>query len=256
VSARVAVGPPLRHPRREGLHHIGNSTHWIVLEGVKILTDPWLTEPADHLLTHSVPPAALPEDPDVVLISHAHEDHFDLGALACLDRGATVLVPTRAMARAVARLGFPDVRRVSPGERLDDVRGLTIDIVRGRHTVPEVCFRVERGGRVLLFAGDSMLTPEIEAVARGGAVPFVVLPGERSRLLGRRVGMSPEEAVGLAERLGARRAVLTHHEHRAPRWRPLRWIVHVPRVDARAFPPWFTVPAPGEHVAFPWEAAA
>jgi L-ascorbate metabolism protein UlaG (beta-lactamase superfamily) len=245
-------GQPLHEPRREGLHHIGNSTHWIVLEGVSILTDPWLAEPADRVLRHTVAPAPLPRDPDVVLVSHAHEDHFDLVALARLHRRAAILVATRAMARAVRALGFADVRLVTGGDRIE-ARGLTIDVVQGRHTITEVCFRVERHGRVLFFAGDSMLTPQIEAVARRGAVPFVILPGERSRLLGRRVGMSPEEAVGLAERLGARRAVLTHHEHQAPRWRPLRWVVDVPPVDAADFPPWFTVPAPGEHVAFPWE---
>src|SRR5262249_43705368 len=41
---------PLREPSREGLHHVGHATHWIVLEGVRILTDPWLSEPADRTL--------------------------------------------------------------------------------------------------------------------------------------------------------------------------------------------------------------
>jgi len=249
-------GPRLADPRREGLYHIGNSTHWIVLEGVRILTDPWLAEPADHLLRHSVPPSPLPIDPDVVLISHAHADHFDPLALGRLRRTASVLVPTRAMRRALLDLGFNDARLVRAGQRLDDLRGLTVDVVSGRHTVLEVCYRVARHGRVLFFAGDSMLTPEIEAAAGEGTIPFVVLPGERSRLLGRRVGMSPEEAVALARRLGARRAVLTHHEHRVATRSPLRFLVDVPAVDRREFPSWFTVPVPGQHVAFPWEAAS
>lgn len=96
MKVAAECGARLRDPAREGLHHIGNSTHWIVLEGVAILTDPWLGEPADWILRHSVPPARLPRDPDVVLISHAHEDHFDLVALARLRRGAAILVATRA----------------------------------------------------------------------------------------------------------------------------------------------------------------
>ena len=39
--------------QEEGLHHVGNSTHFIVLEGVAILTDPWVSEPADHILIES-----------------------------------------------------------------------------------------------------------------------------------------------------------------------------------------------------------
>ncbi|HVZ73196.1 MAG TPA: MBL fold metallo-hydrolase [Polyangia bacterium] len=248
------TGAPLANPWREGLHHIGNSTHWIVLEGVRIVTDPWLGEPADGLLHHSTPPSPLPREPDVVLVTHAHEDHFDPLALRRLSPLAAVLVPTAAMARAVRALGFGEVHVVTPGQRLGSLRGLTIDVVRGRHTVREVCYRVARKGRAFFFAGDSKLTPEIEAVARAGDTPFVVLPGERSRLFGRRVGMSPEEAIALAGRFGARRAVLSHHEHRATAPAPWRWIVRVPPVDPAEFPPWFTVPKPGEHVAFPWEA--
>src|SRR5262245_19566510 len=82
---------PLRDVTREGLHHVGHATHWIVLEGVSFLTDPWIAEPADRTLAHSVAPAPFPTRPDVVLITHGHEDHFDPVALGRLDRSATVV---------------------------------------------------------------------------------------------------------------------------------------------------------------------
>lgn len=241
--------------RREGLHHIGNSTHWIVLEGVAILTDPWVQEPADGVVAHRLPPAPLPADPDVVLISHSHGDHFDPAALAQVDSGAAVVVPEGRLAARAAAIGFRDVRAVRPGQRLEDVRGLSIDVVKGRHTVPEVCYRVERRGRAFFFGGDTMLTPEIEELAAQKPVAFAVLPGERSSLLGMRFVMTPEEAVGLAQRLGASRAVLTHHEQQVVRRWPFGWAVRVPAPDRGAFPDWFKVPAPGEFVAFPWETA-
>jgi L-ascorbate metabolism protein UlaG (beta-lactamase superfamily) len=241
--------------RREGLHHIGNSTHWIVLEGVAILTDPWIKEPADGVVAHRLPPAAFPADPDVVLISHSHGDHFDPIALAQIDTAAVVVLPEGLAARAAA-IGFADVRAVRPGQRLEDVHGLAIDVVKGRHTVPEVCYRVERRGRAFFFAGDTMLTPEIEELAVQKPVAFAVLPGERSSLLGMRFVMTPAEAVGLARRLGAARAVLTHHEQKVVRFWPVGWAVRVPVPDRGEFPDWFKVPAPGEFVAFPWEAAS
>jgi L-ascorbate metabolism protein UlaG (beta-lactamase superfamily) len=240
---------------REGFHHVGNSTHWIVLEGVHILTDPWVTEPADHILAHTHPPRPLPTRPDVVLITHRHGDHFDLPALSTVDRAAAVVVAAGEMAEALSDLGFAEVHGVEPGDVLPDVRGLAVEVVRGRHSVPEVCFRVERHGRAFFFGGDTMVTPEIEAMAAARPVPFAILPGERSTLLGRRFVMTPEEAVSLARRLGAARAVLTHHEQFVARRWPYGWMVSIPPVGQLDFPEWFLVPRPGDFVAFPWPVA-
>ncbi len=246
----------LSDPGRSGLHHVGNSTHWIVLEGVSILTDPWISEPADHLLVHSVPPIPFPTAPDVVLLTHRHDDHFDPEALRRLERSATVVVPDGKLASAVRELGFEDVRSARAGERLEDVRGLSIDVVRGRHNVPLVCYRVERNGRAFFFGADTMLTPEIEQLATKCPVEVAILPGERSSLLGRRFVMTPEEAIALAQRMGASRAVLSHHEHQVALRSPWRWLVRIEPVSRQEFPTWFIVPSPGDFVPFPWDEAA
>lgn len=232
----------------EGLHHIGNSTHLIVLGGTRVLTDPWITEPADHVLGHRVPPAPLPRDPALVLITHEHEDHFDPPALALLDRGAVVVCPMKLVAR-VRAIGFRDVRGVAPGDRLEAC-GLEIEVVRGKHTVPEVCFRLAREHRAVFFGGDTMRTPEIDALARRSPTPFVVTAAEHSTLLGRRFVMTPREAVELAQLFGAKAAVLSHHESKVIR-RWLGWLVKVPPPDPTEFPPWFRIPSPGEHIPFP-----
>jgi L-ascorbate metabolism protein UlaG (beta-lactamase superfamily) len=208
------------------------------------------------VLAHSHVPRPLPTTPDVVLVSHRHGDHFDPAALALLDRSATVVAPEGELAEGARALGFPDVRGVRAGDVLADVRGLALEVVRGRHSVPEVCYRVERKGRALFFGGDTMLTPEIEAMAAARPVPFAILPGERSSMLGRRYVMTPEEAVGLARRLGATRAVLTHHEQVVSRRWPFGWMVKIPRVGPSEFPDWFVVPRPGDFVPFPWAAPA
>lgn len=238
----------------EGLHHVGNSTHLVMFEGVRILTDPWLAEPAEGLLAHTVPPVTLPTDVEVVLVSHRHEDHFDPMALARLRKDATVVLPAE-LEPEVRRLGFADVRGVLPGQRIT-VRGLAVEAIKGRHTVPELCFRVERNGRAFFFGGDTMLTPEIEALARVCSTTFAILPGERSTLLGRHAVMTPEEAVGLAQRLGAKVAVLSHHEQAVARRFPFGWMVRIPPLRVSDFPPWFKTPSPGDHVAFPWTSRA
>ncbi len=246
---------PLAAIAREGLHHVGNSTHWIVLEGVSFLTDPWIMEPAERTLSHRVPPAPLPTKPDVVLVTHRHEDHFDLVALDRLDRKATVVLPVELAGR-VRALGFADVRGVKAGDRLDDVRGAAIDVVLGKHDVAEVVYRVEKNRRAFFFGGDTMLTPEIEALAAAKPTEFVVLPGERSSLLGMAFVMTPPEAVGLAKKMGASRAVLSHHEAYVSRRFPYGFMVRIPPVRPEEFPAWFKIPAPGDHVPFPWSESA
>jgi L-ascorbate metabolism protein UlaG (beta-lactamase superfamily) len=202
------------------------------------------------VIGHRVAPAPLPRDVAVVLVTHEHQDHLDLAALAQLDRSAIVVCPPCKVLADVRALGF-DVRVVAPGDHLD-VCGLAIEVVAGKHSVPEVCFRVARGEHALFFGGDTMLTPEIEALAAAKPTPFVILPGERSSLLGRRHVMTPPEAVALAQRFSATTAVLSHHESRVTKRFPFGWMVRIPPPDPREFPSWFRIPSPGEHIAFPW----
>jgi L-ascorbate metabolism protein UlaG (beta-lactamase superfamily) len=247
----VESGPGLDRPEREGLHHVGNATHWIVFEGVKIVTDPWISEPAHGTLSHRVPPSPLPTRPDVVLLTHAHEDHFDLTALDRLSRTAAVVYPADTKMDVVRRLHFEQALPVRPGQSLE-VCGLTVRAVRGRHDVREVCYHVARNGRSFFFGGDTRLTPEIEALADARPTRFVVLPGERSSLLGMAYVMTPEESVALARRFRAERAVLTHHESYVSHRFPVGWLMSVPAPNAADFPEWFVLPRPGDHVPFPW----
>lgn len=234
----------------DGLHHVGNSTHLIVLGGVRVLTDPWLREPADRAIVHRVPPAPLPRDPDVVVITHAHEDHFDPTALAQLDRGATVVCPAALRDETLA-LGFPDVRGVTPGDVVE-ARGLAITAVHGKHSIPEVCFHVAAGARAVFFGGDSLRTKALDAFADAHPTPVVVLPGEQSRVFGRRYVMTPDDAIALAQRFRAELAILSHHESGLVARRLVRWIVRIDPPAPDEFPPWFRVPAPGDYLPFPW----
>jgi L-ascorbate metabolism protein UlaG (beta-lactamase superfamily) len=238
----------------DGLFHVGNSTHLIELGGIRVLTDPWVSEPADHVLGHRVPPAPLPTDPALVLITHQHEDHLDPTALALLDRRATIVCPPCKGVDRVEALDFAQVRIVNAGDVLD-VCGLTITVVRALHSVPEVSYRLAPPGapdRAVFFGGDTMRTPEIEALARAHPTPVVILPGERSSLLGRRYVMTPPEAVALAQLFRAEVAVLSHHESRVIKRWPFGWMVKIPPPDPAELPAWFKIPTPGTHIAFPW----
>jgi hypothetical protein len=107
--------------RAEFLGHQG----WLIGdERTAVLLDPLLEEgigqPTRH--TRLFPPrqldlGALPPIA-AVLLSHEHEDHFDLPSLHRLPRTVPIYLPvhsSRAARRAIARLGFP-VRLAQPGQ--------------------------------------------------------------------------------------------------------------------------------------------
>lgn len=243
----------LTDPLRSGLHHIGNSTHWLVFENTRILTDPWLAEPAEHLLKHSCPPVPFPRNPDIVLISHEHDDHFDPEALKLLDRKTVVIAPSGKVSEKLKKMDFKNTIPANPGDSISTVNNISVDVVKGKHNVPEICFRVNGKENSFFFGGDTMITKEILAMADERPVPFVILPGEHSRLLGFRFVMNPGEAVSLAKRFRASKAVLTHHEQVVAVKSLLRFIVSIKKVQKDEFPDWFVVPSPGQFVSFPWE---
>src|SRR5215472_6828068 len=102
----VAPTPFVPHPKRwpdRGLHAawLGHTTVLLKIDGFTILTDPVLSArvglnfgPLTLGIKRLVAPALdLPDLPkiDVVLLSHAHFDHFDLPTLRRLEsRGTTV----------------------------------------------------------------------------------------------------------------------------------------------------------------------
>lgn len=254
--ATVAEATTQERATSDGVVHIGNSTHLIVLDGVHVLTDPWVRDPAEGILRHSVPPAPLPARVDVVLVTHEHEDHFDTTALAMLDKRATLVVPTWLEARAKP-LGFAKLHTVRASDVLIDVHGLRVDVVQAKHDVDELAYRIERAGKSVFFGGDTLPTVQIEALAARAPVDFAILPGNGGALLGTRYVMDAPEAIAMARSFGvasdARKgAMLSHHEYVVSPTFPWALIVDVPPPDVGAFPPWFRVPSPGVHISFPW----
>lgn len=67
-----------------------------------------------------------------------------------------------ARARAV---GFTDVRVMSPGKNVK-MGGIDILALPGAHGVPEIIFLLRSGGNSVYFGGDTLLTPEVQAIAK------------------------------------------------------------------------------------------
>ncbi len=151
---------------------LGHSSVCLELGDARLLTDPLLRSRVAILRRHA-PPAELPGEVDVVLISHMHRDHADLPTLRRLPPGTPVIAP-QGSARILRGLA---VREVSAGDSIE-VAGLRVDVVEAEHggartpggrSMPALGFVA--GG--VYFAGD---TDMFEAMADLGPLAAALLP--------------------------------------------------------------------------------
>ena len=119
---------------------LGHSGLLVEAGGERVLVDPLLRKGAFARGLLAVdPPRWLRLDrlprPSVLVLTHAHSDHFDPPSLAKVERTIPVIVPPdSALVSALQGLGFKDVRALSPGGamRLGGVLlGATPSIHRG-----------------------------------------------------------------------------------------------------------------------------
>jgi len=159
-----------------------------------------------------------------VLVSHGHPDHCaDLNPLlrarAMRDEpppGLPVLAPPGVLGPVLAldRPGVLDdaiaLREFTPGDRLE-VGPFGVSSWLLPHWVPNAGLRLEAGGQVLAYTGDSGPSPLLTELARGAGVflaeatnPWQLTGSEASYL------STARQAGEVAREAGAGRLVLTH----------------------------------------------
>jgi hypothetical protein len=158
------------------------------MSGQRWLTDPWFFNPAFGSLTHT---SALRADAvgalDGIFISHRHPDHFDLNALAQLDRRARVWTPDESVLAALRGLGFASVSLSSPWQTLA-LGDVEVSFVPAVHDVPEHSLMLAGHDARVLFCGDT---------------------GAHERWEARQI-MNPAEAARAARELGCPQLLQTH----------------------------------------------
>jgi L-ascorbate metabolism protein UlaG (beta-lactamase superfamily) len=211
---------------------LGHSTVLINFYGVRVLTDPalfprigvdaWITSIGPRrLVSCALPPSQLPEI-DVVLVSHAHFDHFDTPSLAAL-RGRPAALMARGTSALLPRKRYSSVRELGWGEsvRLGTPRGdLEVRAIEVKHWGARLGRDTYRGyngyilrreGRALLFGGDTAQTPLFKSYRRYGPYDAAIMPiGAYDPWI--RNHCSPEQSVAMADAAGARLFVPVHHK--------------------------------------------
>jgi L-ascorbate metabolism protein UlaG (beta-lactamase superfamily) len=161
------------------VRYIGHATVLLELDGVRILSDPFLRDRLGPLERHGPRPDPAAIGPiDVVLISHGHPDHFDRRSIAALEGRPTVVAPS-GLGPTLRRWFGGDVVELRAG-RAAHVSGVPIEAVRAKHWISPGAPRAQPLGYVVgktsrvWFAGDTGRFAGMRELR--GAVDLALLP--------------------------------------------------------------------------------
>jgi L-ascorbate metabolism protein UlaG (beta-lactamase superfamily) len=248
-DAKRPVEPSPRIPQiklwpKTGLHAawIGHSTVVISIDGFTIITDPvfsariginlgLVTLGIKRLVEPAARIAEIPA-PDLILLSHAHMDHFDLPSLRRLEsRGTTVVTAagTSDLLRirrygAVRELRWNEAARVGPAT----VRAFQVNHwgARMRNDIHRSYngYEIEAGRYRVVFGGDTAYTETFRQLRSSKPVHLAIMPiGAYDPWI--RVHCTPEQALSMADQAGAEFILPVHHRtfqlSREPRSEPM-----------------------------------
>jgi len=227
---------------RMTLAWLGHATVLLNFYGVTILTDPALfprigirlpgftigpkrlTAPA--LTVHELPKI------DIVLLSHAHFDHFDLRTLHRFDNSTKVVTAPRTK-DLLRWTRLRDVTELRWGERTSiKTSAGNIDVVafRVKHWGTRVQrdeyrgyngYVLEREGRRIVFGGDTAMTDSFAELREKGRVDLAIMSiGCYNPWI--RTHCNPEQAVQMANDAGAQFIMPVHHQTFRLSFEPLR----------------------------------
>ena len=152
---------------------------------------------------------------DLLLLSHAHMDHTDLGTLCALRRDVPVIVQpgNRDLVRR-----FRTVEELAWGERTS-VAGVTVESVEVRHWGARMVtdrhrgyggYLITKNGRTVLFSGDTAYTDAFDRLGARVKVDLAILPiGAYDPWIANHA--SPEQAWRMFQGLGADYLMPVHH---------------------------------------------
>lgn len=238
---------PLLWPE-QGIHAawLGHSTVLLKVDGFTILTDPVFSQriglnfgPVTMGIKRLTDVAAqISELPaiDLVLLSHAHMDHFDLPSLRRLENGRTRVITaqrTSDLLRSKRYAGVHELRwnetaQVGPAE----VRAFQVahwgarmrsDVYRGFNG-----YLIKIGAQQIVFGGDTALTSHFKQLHSSRPIDLAIMPvGAYDPWI--HVHCNPEQALAMANDAGAEFVLPVHHQtfqlSREPRLEPIERLI-------------------------------
>lgn len=227
-----------------GIHAawLGHTSVLLKIDGVTILTDPvfsnrvglnWggFTLGIKRIVT---PALALPELPkiDLVLLSHAHFDHFDIPSLRALESQGTEVITALKTADLLRAGRYARVRELAWDERASagplQIRAFRVnhwgarmrsDAYRGYNG-----YTIEAGRYRVLFGGDTAMTDSFRDLRSSRGFDLAIMPvGAYNPWI--HYHCTPEQSWQMANDAGAEHFLPVHHQtfqlSREPYYEPI-----------------------------------
>jgi L-ascorbate metabolism protein UlaG (beta-lactamase superfamily) len=210
------------------LRLIRHATLWLSYAGLNFLIDPMLSEAganppiagsANERRNPLVPlPVAIDElrEPDAVMVTHLHRDHWDDEAKAALDKTTPVFCQPGDEEEFIS-CGF---RRVTAVEASAVFQGVTMTRTGGRHGTGEIGQKMGRvsgfifkahGHPTVYLAGDTIWCDEVtEALDAYRPEVTIVNAGGARFLAGDPITMDAENVISLCRYAPDTRVVAVH----------------------------------------------
>src|ERR1019366_7715641 len=204
VESRRPIAPAFARPNpaawsdnRITAAWLGHATVLINFFGIKILTDPvlfprigirlpGLTVGPKRLIAPALTVRDLPEI-DIVLLSHAHFDHFDMRTLHRIDRSTTVITAPWTSDllrwkrfRDVSELHWQEIKSVTTVAGKINIMAFRVkhwgarkqrDTYRGYNG-----YVLERNNRRIIFSGDTALSDSFAELRACGPFDLAIMP--------------------------------------------------------------------------------
>jgi len=214
-----------------GIHAawVGHTTVLLKIDGTTILTDPVFSDRAGlnfWLFTLGVkrlvaPALAIRELPkiDLVLLSHAHFDQFDIPSLRALESRGTTVVTAARTADLLRVRRYAGVRELAWGERAN-IGPLEICAFRVNHWGARMRsdpyrgyngYTIDAGRYRVLFGGDTAITDSFRALRTSRPFDLAIMPvGAYNPWI--HYHCTPEQSWEMANDAGAEFFLPVHHQ--------------------------------------------
>ncbi len=140
----------------------------IEIQGIRILSDPWLVGPCwAGNLWHYPPPKRTPEsftNIDFLYFSHAHEDHFQIESINRLPpeiKNTRVIISDfdkPYFERAIRALGFKNVTVMKHNESTTLISGVTLDMIRNDKGDDDSSIVLQGDGSTVFCQTDNLMS--------------------------------------------------------------------------------------------------
>ena len=232
TPARTDIAPAPHRPTpalwaddRLTVSWLGHATVLFNLFGSWLVTDPALERRIGigrglaklgprRLMAPALRPRELPRL-DLLLLSHAHMDHTDLGTLRFLPREVPVVVQpgNQDLVRRFRR-----VHELAWGQTVE-LGGVRVESTQARHWGARMItdrhrgyggYLLQKSGRTILFAGDTAYTEVLTRLSHRHRIDLAILPiGAYDPWIANHA--SPEQAWAMFQRLRATYVLPVHH---------------------------------------------